>query len=113
MGNSFIDMHAALAHAMVGRQDALRDYIHAAKGFAADVEQDSSKAFDAIARQDWANATTSLSAALVDDARLGGRCAQRDLLEFSLVNVLLRQGKGEEAEPITGLRRSLRAQGVH
>ncbi len=113
VGNSFIDMHAALAHAMAGRQDALRDYIDAAKGFAADVVQDCARAFDAIARQDWAGATTALSAALVDDARLGGSRAQRDLLEFSLVNVLLRQGKGEEAERIIGLRRPLRAHGVH
>ncbi len=113
VGNSFIDMHAALAHAMAGQQDALRDYLDAAKGFAADVVRDCAKAFDAIAKQDWAGATAALSAALVDDARLGGSRAQRDLLEFSLVNVLLRQGKGEEAERIIGLRRPLRAHGAH
>lgn len=113
VGNSFIDMHAALAHAMAGREEALRDYIDAGKGFAADVVRDCAVAFQAIAKQDWAGATKALSAALVDDARLGGSRAQRDLLEFSLTNVLLRQGKGEEAERIIGLRRPLRAHGVH
>ena len=113
VGNSFVDMHAALAHAMAGRKDELADYLDAAKGFASDVVQDCAKAFEAITRQDWASATTALSAALVDGARLGGSRAQRDLLEYSLVNVLLRQGKGEEAERIIGLRRPFRAHGAH
>lgn len=113
IGNSFIDMHAALAHAMAGQEDLLRDYMNAAKGFAADVVRDCAKAFDAIAKQDWAGAAAALTAALVDDARLGGSRAQRDLLEFSLANVLLRQGKGEEAERIIGLRRPMRAHGLH
>lgn len=113
VGNSFVDMHAALAHAMAGRKDELADYVDAAKGFASDVVQDCAKAFEAITRQDWASATTALSAALVDGARLGGSRAQRDLLEYSLVNVLLRQGKGEEAERIIGLRRPFRAHGAH
>lgn len=113
VGNSFVDMHAALSHAMAGRQDELADYVDVAKGFAPDVVQDCAKAFEAITRQDWASATTALSAALVDGARLGGSRAQRDLLEYSLVNVLLRQGKGEEAERIIGLRRPFRAHGAH
>ena len=113
VGNSFVDMHAALAHAMAGRKEELADYVDAAKGFASDVVQDCAKAFEAITRQDWASATTALSAALVDGARLGGSRAQRDLLEYSLVNVLLRQGKGEEAERIIGLRRPFRAHGAH
>jgi hypothetical protein len=112
-GQSFVDMHAALAHAMAGRSDLLKMYMSEAKGFAADVVQDCAGAFDAIARQAWGEATTFLSSALVDDARLGGSRAQRDLLEFSLMNVLLRQGKSEEAERIIGLRRPLQAHGAH
>ena len=113
VGNSFIDMHAALAHAMAGRNDLLEAYMSDAKGFAGDVLQDCASAFDAIVRQSWGEATAAFSAALKDDARLGGSRAQRDLLEFGLVNVLLRQGKGEEAERIIGMRRPLVAHGVH
>lgn len=113
VGQSFVDMHAALAHAMAGEAEVLQNYIAAGKGFAADVVRDCAKGFYAIVKQDWAGATKALSAALVDDARLGGSRAQRDLLELSLVNVSMRQGKGEEAERIFGLRRPILAHGAH
>ncbi|WGI22570.1 tetratricopeptide repeat protein [Amylibacter sp. IMCC11727] len=113
VGQSFIDMHAALAHAMAGEGELLKAYIDAGKGFAADVVRDCAKAFDAMTKQDWAGATRALTAVLVDDARLGGSRAQRDLLELSLANVLMRQGKGEEAERILGLRRPILAHGAH
>ena len=111
-GQSFVDMHAALAHAMAGRNDLLKAYISDDKGFAGDVVQDCALAFDAILHQSWGEASAAFSAALKDDARLGGSRAQRDLLEFGLVNVLLRQGKGEEVERIIGMRRPFVAHGV-
>jgi len=42
-------------------------------------------------------------------ARLGGSRAQRDLLEFSLLECLLKQGKTEEARRLIALRRPVLA----
>jgi hypothetical protein len=113
LGNSFIDIHAALAHAMAGRVDLLDRYVSDAKGPAADLVAPCAGAYAAMVKEDWAAATALLSKAMVDDARLGGSRAQRDMLELSLVNALLRQGKGEEAKRILGLRRPVLAKSMH
>ncbi len=108
-GLSFIDYHAALAHAMAGDGDALARIVSNPKGPAADLVRDAADAFGAIAGQDWLRAERLLICCMVDDARLGGSRAQRDLLEFSLLECLLKQGKANEARRLIALRRPVLA----
>ncbi len=111
-GLSFIDYHAALAHAMAGDGEALANIISNPKGPAGDLVRDVAEAFGAIAGQDWLKAECLLTSCMADDARLGGSRAQRDLLEFSLLECLLKQGKAEEARRLIALRRPVLA-GTH
>ena len=104
-GLSFADVHAALAHAMAGNSDALSKIIEKARGPAADMVQVLAQAFGAIAAQSWAEAEQYLSVALRDHARIGGSRAQRDLIEFAMLSVLLRQGRGAEAKRMLIIRR--------
>ncbi len=108
-GLSFIDYHAALAHAMAGDGDALSKIISNPKGPAGDLVRDVAEAFAAIAGQDWLKAERLLTHCMADDARLGGSRAQRDLLEFSLLECLLQQGKTGEARRLIALRRPVLA----
>jgi hypothetical protein len=108
-GLGFADVHAALAHAMAGNTDALEKIIGNPVGPAADLVREFSEAFGAVARQDWREATTHLTHAMADHARLGGSRAQRDLLEHTLVNALLKQGKKAETGRMLALRRPVLA----
>jgi tetratricopeptide (TPR) repeat protein len=108
-GLSFIDYHAALAHSMAGDGEALSKIISNPKGPAGDLVRDVAEAFGAIAGQDWLKAERLLTSCMADDARLGGSRAQRDLLEFSLLECLLKQGKAEEARRLIALRRPVLA----
>ena len=76
---------------------ALERIIKGARGPAADIVRYLAEAFGAIADQDWAKANDFLTKALWDHARLGGSRAQRDLIEYASVGVLLRLGRHEEA----------------
>lgn len=96
-GLGFADIHAALGYAMAGRSAALRRIVRDARGPAADLVRDLAEAFGAIAAADWAAADAFLTAALADHARIGGSRAQRDLIEYASVVVLLRLGRREEA----------------
>ena len=62
-------------------------------------------AFQAYQAKDWPRAEAHLSAAMRDHARLGGSRAQRDLVEFAWVSVLMRQGRGDEARRMLAIRR--------
>lgn len=104
-GNAFVDVHAALAHAMAGNGEALERIVAEPAGPAADLVPDVALAWRAMAAGRWAEAARHLVAAMADHARIGGSRAQRDLLELSLVSCLLRQGRGEEARDIVALRR--------
>ncbi len=106
-GLAFADAHAALAHAMAGRSEALTKIIENAKGPAADVVRDLGQAFRAIAAQDWPEAERHLAIALRDHARIGGSRAQRDLIEFAMASTLLRQGRGAEAQRLLSIRRPM------
>jgi Tfp pilus assembly protein PilF len=96
-GLGFADAHAALAYAMAGRTEALKRIISGAKGPAADLVRSLAEAFAAIAGQNWSRANALLTHALWDHARLGGSRAQRDLIEYASVGVLLRLGRHDEA----------------
>ncbi|MEO0938605.1 MAG: tetratricopeptide repeat protein [Pseudomonadota bacterium] len=96
-GQSFADLHAALAHAMAGQGARLARLAEAQNGFAADLVRPAAAAWGHIARQDWAEAEAALQPVMAHHARLGGSRAQRDLLELTWANVLLRQGKARQA----------------
>ncbi|MEO1138499.1 MAG: tetratricopeptide repeat protein [Pseudomonadota bacterium] len=96
-GLGFADAHAALGYAMAGRSEALQRIITGAKGPAADLVRYLAEAFSAIAHQNWSDANDYLTKALWDHARLGGSRAQRDLIEYASVGVLLRLGRHDEA----------------
>lgn len=108
-GNAFIDVHAALAHAMAGRQAALDAIIDRPAGPAADLVPDLALGFGAVARQDWTAVVGHMTAAMSDLARIGGSRAQRDLVEQTLLTALMKLDKKDEAEVIARLRRPVLA----
>ena len=106
-GLAFVDVHAALAHAMAGNREELDRIIADARGPAGDMVKILAKAFGALADGDWAGASVHLAEAMADHARIGGSRAQRDLIEFAMVGALLRQGKSDEARRLLMIRRPL------
>ena len=100
---------AALAHAMAGNGEALQKIIDEAKGPAGDLLSVIATAFGALAGQRWDEAIALLTQAMADHARMGGSRAQRDLLEYALLNALLKQGHEERARMLLALRRPLKA----
>jgi tetratricopeptide (TPR) repeat protein len=104
-GMAFADVHAAVAHAFAGNTDAVTTLISDARGPAGDLVKLCAHAFAAIAKEQWRDATNYLAGILVDHARIGGSRAQRDLLQFALALVLLRQGRGDEARLFLSIHR--------
>lgn len=104
-GMGFVDIHAALIHAMSGNDDALNQIITDAKGPIGDLVPGCAEAFRAIAAQDWAGAESRLIPVVAQSERVGGSRAQRDVLEFALLNTQIRQGRGDEALRLLALRR--------
>ena len=97
MGQSFADVHAALAHAMAGNEEYLIKLIEGNSGFAGDIVPPIAKAWKAISENKWDIAREELKIASSDFERFGGSRAQMDLLEFTYINVLMRSGKKELA----------------
>ena len=108
-GNAFIDIHAALAHAMAGRQDALEQIIENPAGPARDLVPDLASGFRAVVRADWPEASKLMMRAMSDLARVGGSRAQRDIVEQTFLVALVQQGKADEARDIAALRRPILA----
>ncbi|WP_342070397.1 tetratricopeptide repeat protein [Yoonia algicola] len=108
-GQSFADMHAALSHAMAGNGDRLMHIVDTAKGFAGDLIQPLARAWGAIAREDWKLALKELTQVIGSTERLGGSRAQRDLLELTYANVLLKLGLTDEARRCLTVRRPVLA----
>jgi len=104
-GMGFVDIHAALIHAMSGNAEALDRIASGAKGPIADLVPGCADAFRAIAAQDWATAESRLIPVLAQSERVGGSRAQRDILEFALMNAQIRQGRAAEALRLLALRR--------
>lgn len=109
-GNAFIDVHAALTHAMAGRQEALSSIIDHPAGPAADLVPGLARGFEAVAQQDWDATVRHMTGAMSDLARIGGSRAQRDMVEQTLLTALVALGKTEEAEVIARLRRPILAE---
>ena len=108
-GIAFADVHAALAHAMAGNTDALETIIATPAGPAGDVVTTLAEAFRAIAAARWAEAQAHLARAMSDHARIGGSRAQRDLLEYALLNCLLKQGLTDQARLLLTMRRPVKS----
>jgi len=104
-GLAFADVHAALAHAMAGRSEALQRIISDATGTAGDMVRLLAEAFGALAVQDWPVAVAHLTRAMGDHQRIGGSRAQRDLLEYALAGALMRMGRSEEARRLLVMHR--------
>ena len=104
-GNAFIDIHAALAHAMAGDTDALRRIVEAPAGPAADMVPDLACASRHMAAQNWSAAAAHILKVVAQSERLGGSRAQRDLIEHSLAACLIRQDRAEEAQALLAARR--------
>jgi len=111
-GVAFADLHAALAHAMAGNADALKKIISDAKGPAGDLVAAFGDGFGAFAREDWQQVIADFSPVMSAHERLGGSRAQRDLLEFALVNAHLKSGHTDEAHRLLAMRRPAKA-GAH
>lgn len=109
-GMSFADIHSALAHAMAGDGERLAFLTETQSGFAADLVRPVAQAWGAIARQDWTAALQHLTPVMADHARLGGSRAQRDLLELTYLNLLLRSGHAQEAHRTALARRPIFSQ---
>jgi tetratricopeptide (TPR) repeat protein len=108
-GQSFADMHAALSHAMAGQGDRLAQIAETAKGFAGDLVRPLARAWGAIARGDWTMALEDLVPIMATTECLGGSRAQRDLLELTYANVLLKLGHADEARRNLATRRPVLA----
>jgi tetratricopeptide (TPR) repeat protein len=106
-GQSFVDMHAALSHAMAGNGDRLAHIVDNAKGYAADLVKPVARAWGAIAHEKWDDALEDLVLIMGSSVRFGGSRAQRDLLELTYTNVLLKLGKSEEAQRFLTTRRQV------
>ena len=105
LGQSFADFHAALSHAMAGNDEYLQKYMECSEGFAGDLVSYVSKAWRAIARCEWMTAAKELAPKVEEFERFGGSRAQRDLLEYTYVNALLRSGDKKTAKHILSTRR--------
>lgn len=108
-GLGFVDIHAALAHAIVGNSEALERIIANPAGPSGDLVREFSSAFLAVAAQDWVQALAHMVPAMADHARIGGSWAQRDLLVHAMTGILLRQGRGEEARRLLAMQRPVQA----
>ncbi|WP_417516037.1 tetratricopeptide repeat protein [Minwuia sp.] len=108
-GIGFVDAHAAIIFAFAGNDGQLNRIIDGAKGPAADTVRAIAVAFRDLAQDDAAGATAALVAIMAEHERIGGSRAQRDLLEFALLNALLRQGQTAEARRLLAMRRPVHA----
>lgn len=104
-GVSFADAHAAIAHAIAGDEAALSKFEQDPAGPAGDQVQVLAEVFSALAQSQWQQVIDSLAPIMSSHERLGGSRAQRDLLEFTLVNALHKLGKGDEASRLLLTRR--------
>ena len=111
-GQSFADMHAALCHAMAGQGDRVAYIASTAKGFAGDLVAPVARAWGEIAHQNWQSALDELAPVMHSAVRLGGSRAQRDLLELTYVNILMKLGQTNEARRTLITRRPVLTQNI-
>ena len=108
-GLVFVDVHAALAHARAGNTKALNNIIENPQGTAGDVVENLARAFDAYTQGKLSVAEDFLLEGMIDHARIGGSCAQRDLLEFLMSDIIKKQGRTKDARNLLAMRRPVSA----
>lgn len=111
-GQSFVDFHSALSHAMAGNSTELAKFLDHPKGFAGDLVYSVAETWRLIVRQQWQEALAALTPVMSQHARLGGSRAQRDILEFTYLNILMKLGKAKEAQRFVQTRRAAFADAV-
>ncbi|NKB54314.1 MAG: tetratricopeptide repeat protein [Rhizobiaceae bacterium] len=104
-GLCFADVHAAIAHARAGDQQALNTLIDGASGPAGDMTRTLSTAYREMEDGHNNKAADLFSKAMRDHARIGGSNAQRDLIDFSLATCLLRDDRRQEARTVLSITR--------
>ena len=104
-GLAFADVHAALAHAMVGQIEPLERIMSEAKGPAAPVVQALAGGFAAYVNGFFGEAVQHFSSVMAQHECIGGSRAQRDLIEMALSAALLRSGHSDEARRVLLMRR--------
>ena len=107
-GFTFADIHAALAHAMVGETDTLGQLISDAKGPAADVVAKLAEAFQAFVAENWQAVIAHLTPVMSQHERVGGSRAQRDLIEFTMLAALMKLGRADDARLMLATRRPMK-----
>ena len=90
---------------MAGNEEYLSKLIVGNSGFAGDIVPAVAKAWKAISENKWDKAKEELETASSEFERFGGSRAQRDLLEFAYVNVLMHTGEKVDARKILLERR--------
>ncbi len=104
-GISFADAHAAIAHAIAGNDEALAKLAETSAGTAGDIVNALAHVYEAFAQGDWNAVMEGLAPALATHERIGGSRAQRDFMEFTYVNALLKLGRLPEARQMLAMRR--------
>jgi tetratricopeptide (TPR) repeat protein len=104
-GVTFADVHGALAHALAGNGGALARLASGARGPAPEIVRGLARAFGALARGAWEEASASILPIITTHERIGGSRAQRDLIEYALAVCLLRAGRTQEARAYLAERR--------
>ena len=105
LGKMISEKEEKLCNYMAGNEEALTKLIEGNNGFAGDIVSSAAKAWKAVSKGNWEIAKREFEPILLEIERFGGSRAQRDLLEFAYVNVLLRTGKKEAARKILLNRR--------
>ncbi len=105
-GQSFVDIHSALSHAMAGNSAELAKFLDQPKGFAGNLVRSIAETWRLIVQQKWQEALTALTPVMSEHAKLGGSRAKRDMLEFTYLNLLLKLGKSSEAQRFIKTRRA-------
>jgi len=103
----FVDVHAALAFAAAGEQDAFDQYIGRLEQMGGDgqlpagtVPAELGKAFGAYVRGDWAGAIALIEPIAEEVVRIGGSRAQRDLIGNTLLAAYVKDGRPETARAV-------------
>ncbi len=104
-GQSFADAHAAIAHAISGNSDRLKKLRENPAGPAGDQVKVLAVVFTAFEQCEWQKVVDCMTPIMSNHERLGGSRAQRDLLEFTMVNALRKLGKFNEATRFLNTRR--------
>jgi hypothetical protein len=104
-GIAFVDVHALLASAMAGDDEAFIERKSGLRGPAVDMVAGLGEAFRSYAKGDYAAAAASLAPLLTTHERIGGSRAQRDLLEVLYIRALRHAGRAADAEAYAKTRR--------